>query len=122
MTCRLSDLARGEAARFEPRNDRHRRPEEDEEKDRTEAADKRERDGDLEEVNASETTRSKEANLLRTQYLGRHLRGEPDASDAASRNSREDLAFRGRKRSIQLRAKDDPFYLAFCLSTWIALD
>lgn len=56
MTCRLSDLARGEAARFEPRNDRHRRPEEDEEKDRTEAADKRERDGDPEEVNASETT------------------------------------------------------------------
>jgi len=102
MTCRLSDLARGEAARFEPRNDRHRRSEEDEEKDRTEAADKRERDGDLEEVNASETTRSKEANLLRTQYLGRHLRGKPDASDAASRNSREDLAFRGRRRSIQL--------------------
>ncbi|KYN42210.1 hypothetical protein ALC56_03348 [Trachymyrmex septentrionalis] len=61
MTCRLSDLARGEAARFEPRNDRHRRSEEDEEKDRTEAADKRERDGYLEEVNASETARSKEA-------------------------------------------------------------
>lgn len=122
MTYRLSDLARGEAARFEPRNDRHRRSEEDEEKDRTEAADKRERDGDLEEVNTSETTRSKEANLLRTQYLGRHLRGKPDASDAASRNSCEDLAFRGRRRSIQLRAKDDPFYLAFCLSAWIALN
>lgn len=56
MTCRLSDLARGKAARFEPRNDRHRRPEEDEEKDRTEAADIRERDGDPEEVNVSETT------------------------------------------------------------------
>lgn len=33
MTCRLSDPARGETARFEPRNDRHRWPEEDEEKD-----------------------------------------------------------------------------------------
>lgn len=59
MTCRLSDLARGEAARFEPRNDRHRRPVEDEEKDRTEAADKRERDGDPEEVSASETARGR---------------------------------------------------------------
>lgn len=59
MTCRLSDLARGEAARFEPRNDRHRRPVEDEEKDRTEAADKRERDGDPVEVSASETARGR---------------------------------------------------------------
>lgn len=59
MTCRLSDLARGEAARFEPRNDRHRRSVEDEEKDRTEAADKRERDGDPVEVSASETARGR---------------------------------------------------------------
>lgn len=35
MTCRLSDLARSKAARFELRNDRHRWPEADEEKDRT---------------------------------------------------------------------------------------
>lgn len=70
MTCRLSDLARGKAARFEPRNDRHRRPVEDEEKDRrTEAVAVRERDGEPGEVDASETTWPREASLLRTQYL-----------------------------------------------------
>jgi hypothetical protein len=36
---------------------------------------------------------------LRTQYLGRHLRG---GADAASRNPREDAAFGGCERLIQL--------------------
>lgn len=62
-------------------------------------------------IDRSETARSlslsREANHLRTQYLGRHLRGGPDASDAASRNPREDPAFRGCGRSIQLRTKKE---------------
>lgn len=100
MTCRLSDPARGETARFEPRNDRHRRPEEDEEKDS--ASEIRQK------ADGSEMARSKERpNLLRT-LISRT--SSPRQTGRSGRSFSEFSRFQAAWRSIQ--AKEDPLYFA----------
>lgn len=97
MTCRLSDPARGETARFEPRNDRHRRPEEDEEKDSANKI--------RQKTEESEMARSKERpHLLRT-LISRT--SSPRQTGRRGRSFSEFSRFQAVWKSIQAK---DPLY------------